>query len=122
MTQDGKYEPALDREMLLAQFGGDEEILREIAELFIEDAPRQLSEIQEAMARRDGDALARSAHSIKGAIGNFTESDAYDLALKLELLGRDKEFSRAEAVYGDLEKALDQLMSELETVLRETES
>ena len=46
-------ENVVDLELALARVGGDEELLREIAVLFIEECPRALVEIQEAVAAGD---------------------------------------------------------------------
>jgi len=78
------------RQRALEQMEGDAELLAEVAEMFIADSPDWLEAVRDAVARRDCEALARSAHSIKGALGNFGTGSAYDAALRLELLGREK--------------------------------
>src|SRR6185295_15325873 len=56
---------------VLARVGGDRELLAEISRLFVDDAPRHLERIRHALDARDGDALLRAAHGLKGAAANF---------------------------------------------------
>ena len=64
-------EAAFDRHVALLRVGGDEELLKEIAEIFLEDYPKVLAEIQAALACGDARRLEQSAHTLKGSAGNF---------------------------------------------------
>lgn len=57
------HSPALDQLQALDEHG---EGLREIVHLFLRDAPRQMRQIVEAVARSDADAVHLSAHNLKG--------------------------------------------------------
>src|SRR5207248_10364829 len=61
----------LDRAAILARVEGDTTLLREVTDLFLEDAPRLLAEIRDAISRKDAKALERAAHALKGSIANF---------------------------------------------------
>ena len=61
-------------EAVLARVGGDRQFLSEISVLFTEDLPRHLAAIQRALDARDGEALQRAAHVLKGAAANFEAS------------------------------------------------
>jgi two-component system, sensor histidine kinase and response regulator len=84
-----------DYPALLAQVDGDKELLRDIVSLFIEDYPRVLSEIRDAVARTDSRTLERAAHRLRGAIGNFHAKPAVQAALRLEKMGRDGDLVHA---------------------------
>ena len=56
---------------VLARVGGDRELLAEISRLFIDDAPRHLARIREALDAHNGESLRRAAHGLKGAAANF---------------------------------------------------
>ena len=60
---------ALDRLTLLNRLGGDEDVFMEVIQIFIEDVPRQLTGIDEALAAGDAPTLRRLAHSLKGSSG-----------------------------------------------------
>ncbi len=85
--------PALDVELALSRLGGDRELFREIALLFLGDAGRMLREIEDSAAAGDPDALHRAAHTLKGCVSNFAADRVYDAALALERMGRAGDLS-----------------------------
>ncbi len=93
-------EPALavDRAALLARVGGDDQLLREIVGLFLEDAPRLFQDIRKALASGDAEGLRVAAHGLKGAAANFGANRVSEIALQLEMLGRDGIMAGAETV------------------------
>ena len=64
-------ESSLDRRLALSRVGGDMELLREIAALFLEECPRSLLEIHQAVTGEDAAKLENAAHSLKGSVANF---------------------------------------------------
>lgn len=94
----------LDKDEILRKFDGDEEFLTEIIEIFIDDNPKQLFEIKEAMDNRNSKGLEKSAHKLKGAIANFAEDAAFDAAFKLEIMGKENRFVGIEDTYDTLVK------------------
>ena len=61
----------LDCAVALERLGGDEELLREVARLFLDEYPMLINEIRSAAAVMDASALERAAHSMKGSVSNF---------------------------------------------------
>jgi len=78
----------LDCEVALERLGGDEELLREVAGLFLDEYPMLLRDIQSAAMSRDAEALQRAAHSMKGSVSNFGADVVYQAAFILEKKGR----------------------------------
>ena len=109
-------ENALDRQLALSRVGGDQELLREIAVLFIDECPRALAEIQDAVVCRDAVKLENAAHALKGSVANFGARDAVEAAFHLEQMGRANEMSEAEAMLRVLEIALSVVCAELATL------
>jgi signal transduction histidine kinase/CheY-like chemotaxis protein len=85
----------LDANELLDRFGGDAELLREAAEMFIETSPGLLDRIRQAIARGDYAALELAAHSYKGALSMFSAGSAVKLAYGLERMGAERSLSGA---------------------------
>jgi two-component system, sensor histidine kinase and response regulator len=77
-----------DAELALAKLGGDAELLREISELFVRDAPRYLKDLQYAAATGDSRRLESPAHALKGAVGYLGALPAQEAAQTLEELAR----------------------------------
>ena len=103
---------------VLARVGGDRELLAEISLLFVDDAPRHLTKIREALDARDGEALRRAAHGLKGAAANFDAEGVVSAARALEEIGRTGEFGANDAAWQTLTVETDRLISLLRTVCR----
>ncbi len=103
-------------EPVLQRLGGDHELLAEIARLFLDDAPKHLTNITRAIAEGDADGLRRAAHSLKGAASNFEASGVVEAARGLEELGRSGTVAGAEALTRLLHQETDQLISTLQRV------
>lgn len=95
-----------DARGLLASVGGDAEFLRELAGIFLSDSPRLMSEIRRALAGKDGGALARAAHGLKGAVSNFGAAEVVKAARRLEMLGREGKLETARKALRVLEGSL----------------
>jgi CheY-like chemotaxis protein len=92
-----------DWSVALANVQGSEELLREIIEAFLEEAPRQLGFMRQALAESDAALLRRAAHTVKGAVRYFGAQAAFDLALTVETLAQKEEIASAAAGVNDLE-------------------
>lgn len=102
-----------DPEAALEQMGGDRELLMELVEVFFEDLPERLREIEAALAAADAEALHRAAHTLKGAVGNFVARASYEAALELEHLGKGGDVQGADAVYARLSGQIELLKEAL---------
>jgi signal transduction histidine kinase/CheY-like chemotaxis protein len=85
-------------------------VLGRVREAFQKQTPRLLAAMRESLLRGDAEALARDAHTMKGALSNFGPGDALDAATALEDAAR----------IGDLPRAAQELAA-LEVGVREVE-
>jgi HPt (histidine-containing phosphotransfer) domain-containing protein len=106
-------ESGLDRQFALSRVGGDEELLKEIAAVFVADYPNSLREIRAAIDSGDASLLERSAHSLKGSVANFGARDAVASALRLEQMGRARQMRDCAGALQELEQALASLRPQL---------
>ncbi len=102
-----------DKDDALKMFEGEEEFLKELAEIFINDAPEHMSEIEEAVNCRNSEALVKSAHKLKGAAANFGKNVTTDTAFKLETMGREHNLDGVEKVYDNLVKDIENMVNVL---------
>ena len=107
--EDGTIEADLHE--ALARVEGDKELFDEMTALFIEEYPKTLTKMHEAVTRQDTQALAYSANALKGSLGNFAATKAIDTALRLEHMGRCGDLSHARSALNDLEKQLARLQA-----------
>ncbi len=109
-------EQVLDRATALARVGGDLDLLKEIAALFLDEYPRELDEIRSALAASDADTLERSAHGLKGSVANFGAAAAVDAAFQLEQIGKAGKLDQVPPPLAALERALALLHAELSSI------
>jgi two-component system, sensor histidine kinase and response regulator len=77
---DGVPEEDLSRVALLELFGEDEDLLRELVGLFLEDSPPLLNDLRAGVAGHDAAMVERAAHTLKGSVGNFAAKRLAELA------------------------------------------
>ena len=106
-------EPALDRDLAMARVGGDTELLKELGALFLEESPRMMAELRDALARGDVRAVERTAHSLKGSVANFGAKRAVDTAFQIEQSGRTGNLGPVPGLLTPLDDALRMLYAEL---------
>jgi len=105
--------PAWDYQQARARTAEDEVLLREIVRIFLQESPGLLERIEQGLAERDGDALERAAHSLKGQIRCLAAPEALSAAEKLEESARAHDFSAAAAALPELDAAMARLDSQL---------
>ena len=103
----------MDRTALLAHFLDDEALLSEMVTRLLARVPPELDAMRDASAARDVAALHRLAHSLKGSLGLFGPSTAYDAVSRLESVSRDGDLNAAAQELDALGVSLGQLMAEL---------
>src|SRR5262249_22636719 len=60
-----------DKDDFLARLGFDRELAGQLIDLFLAECPGSLRAVAAAVRRRDGEALGRAAHLLKGMASNF---------------------------------------------------
>ena len=105
VTQKGTA-PVFCETTIKSQFDGDDELLVRIIKLFLEGTPKLLAELRQGIKTRNAELLERSAHSIKGSVGNFGAKPSQEIAFTLEKLGKSADFEKAAKYYPSFEKEL----------------
>jgi two-component system, sensor histidine kinase and response regulator len=97
MTPIASFAPSVtvDRAILLDRVGGDEELLRELTTIFLDEYPDLMREIEVGLAAGDARRVEHAAHSLKGSVANFGAPDATQAAHGLETLARSGRLSDA---------------------------
>jgi two-component system sensor histidine kinase/response regulator len=78
----------LDTQMVgrLREVGPD--FLREIAAIYLADAPARIAALRDAVQRNDAHAISTAAHAFKSGSGNIGAMAVHDLCAELETMGR----------------------------------
>jgi len=74
-------------EALKESMGAD--FIGEIVQTYIEETPKLIAQLQEALAKQDCDGFRRAAHSIKSTSNSLGALKFGELARELEMTGRE---------------------------------
>lgn len=111
---------SLDRSVLLSFVDGDATVLQAVCALFLINYSALISTMRDAITQNDGDALARSAHTLRGSGAFFLTESARNTIMDLELIGRSEDLTRALPRLVDFEAEMERLRPELSALAAET--
>jgi HPt (histidine-containing phosphotransfer) domain-containing protein len=115
-SPDQKSVGSVDRSALLAGFGGRADLVKNVIDVFLTDAPVMLGRLTEAARAANAADLAAAAHAIKGSAGLFSQGETYSDARAREQRARSGDLSEASRACETIERSLSRLMMELESV------
>ena len=96
----------INRAAVLERCGGDQDLLRELVAIFRQDCPAYMESVRAAVESKEGEALSRAAHTLKGPLGTLGFDDAQQFALQLEEVARRGEMDRVEQVFTELQREM----------------
>lgn len=96
---------------------GQPDIVREVLTLFLDDAPRRLAAIRDALERRDAAALRREAHTLKGAAAHIGAVTFERHCRQLEALGRAASLDGAPEIVRQIHTEFDRVRDEIRRLL-----
>ena len=102
-----------DRQQMLERLGGDEELLREVLDVFRDECPRMIATTRVAVHSGDASGVERAGHTLKGALLNISAAEAAAVARDLEHIGRSGALDGVAQALRGLESALERLDGEL---------
>ena len=74
-------ERIIDKDLALELCDYNEEVFKEITEIFLENLPKSVKILNDAFKSGDANLLNRAAHKIKGSVGNLAAIEAYEKAV-----------------------------------------
>ena len=114
-----KIEDIINRKELSDRLDGDIELLNELAEIFISDSVNLMSKVEETFKAGDSQSLGKAAHTIKGAVSNFSAAKAYESALALEKIGKNNQMDLASAAFDELKIEINNVREALKLLRKE---
>jgi histidine phosphotransfer protein HptB len=99
----------------LNRVDGDQDLFLTLAQIFLDESPKEAVAARAALERLDGAGLAAAAHKLKGSVMELCAPRLFESAKRLEELGRLGEFAEASSVCADVETHL----AEVHAALRE---
>ncbi len=108
-----KTQELIDRASLLERVEGDQELLSEMIQIFLEEAPGLINTMRGALQSGDMVLLERSAHSLKGAVSNLSSKATAAAALKLEQDAKENNSQSAKESLAAVERTMKLLLPAL---------
>jgi HPt (histidine-containing phosphotransfer) domain-containing protein len=99
----------------LSRVDGDQDLFLTLAELFLQESPKEAAAACAALGRQDRAGLAAAAHKLKGSVMQMSAPRLFESAKRLEELGRQGELAEASSVCADVDTRL----AEVHAALRE---
>ncbi len=97
-------EMIFQRAALLTRMGGDEELLIEIVDIYLNDVPQQIVQLRKALESQDAILFRDQAHTLKGASGNAGAVGVQNVAAHMEVAGENQVWDEMRSLMPELEK------------------
>ena len=110
----------IDGEALKNRVDGDLDLLRDLAALFAEEAPRLLGQIELAIQQDSAIELEKASHKMKGSVLQFSAAAAASVAFELEQKGRSGSVAGAGVILDRLRDEIALLEEALRTMLSDS--
>lgn len=119
-AQERQPQPAtleiIDWKRGLAAADGDSTLLHDLLRIFANEAPAALDKLRSAVEMKDGAAIERAAHTLKGAVSNFGAEAVVQAALNIEIMGRQRDLEHAEEAFRSVEQKIRRVLAAIETL------
>ncbi len=118
---EGNENDVLDREVIesLRELSGPDEpsLFAELVELFLDDTPIRIKDLDNAFAKADAEGIERAAHALKSSAANLGALGLSELFRELEGAGRENDLERAAGLlpnaHSEFQRVEDALKAEL---------
>ncbi len=116
---EGLPEPIWNVAELLERVDHDQELLRDLLNIFKADFPRTLQSLESAVAGGDLKNCARLSHTLKGMLGSLGATRAASAAANLDLLASSGETASLKQAVDALKREAGDLVPELDAYMSE---
>ena len=106
-----------DRVRALKRVDGDEPLLRELIQVFLEETPKQLISLQHAIETDNLEQIERTAHSLKSELGYLGLPNAAQKAKDLEQMGHNQTLQGMAALFSAFQAEVAAGMAAMRDVL-----
>jgi two-component system sensor histidine kinase/response regulator len=124
--QTGKTESSVKPAKTILNYGdllrfvdGDKGLLNQLARMFLDEGPKMLAKIKQAVEHCNGHEIERAAHSLKGVVGNFHAQSAVEAVANLESLGHQGNLIHSKEALVLVEHEIQAMNQELHKLIKE---
>ncbi len=101
----------INKKEALEAIGNDEELLKEMYNIFIEEAPSLMKNLKIAIKEGKSPDITLNSHSLKSSSGHIGAKTMEKLAYQMERAGKNGEISDLSDLYENLQKELDKVIA-----------
>jgi two-component system sensor histidine kinase/response regulator len=105
----------------LERLGGDEKLLQEVLEIFVQEVPRHMSSLKRAILEGNASDTEEISHTLKGELGYLGIPQLSRRAAELEELGAKSDLRLAEGLYLVFEVELSQVLGSVRGMVDKVE-
>ena len=95
--------PSWNKAEALARIGGDEELLAELCQIFLEEAPKLMEKLRRAVTDGNFETVMKTAHSLKGESSYLGAARASQSARQIEKAGQESNQAEVTKIFAELE-------------------
>ena len=103
----------------LERLGGDQKLLHEVIEIFLEEVPKHIASLRQAIAQGNAEATEMAAHTLKGELGYLGISEVSRKARELEEVARKSDLRRAASIFTEFETELSEVLTSMRRTIGE---
>jgi DNA-binding response OmpR family regulator len=103
----------LNVEMTLSRLAGDENLLADVAQIFLRTVPQMLASFNAALLGSDMEHAYSQAHSLKGAVAPFEAPDVFNAVIAVETHARNRDPAATASAFAVAERLVERLLEEL---------
>ncbi len=97
----------------------DREIVKEIIDIYIQEYPERMENLERNIKENDLENLYKNAHSLKGVTANFFDKETEEIARILEAKGKNEDNTGIEKLFEQLQIVSLKLIDELQELGKE---
>ncbi len=109
----------INKEELFKHYDGDEDILLEIVEIFINQKDSEMNKLKKAIENKDAKEITLVSHTLKGIVSNFYAEELRVQFFDLEQKGKKNSLDNVDSDFLELEKIFPQFVLEIEELKSE---
>jgi HPt (histidine-containing phosphotransfer) domain-containing protein len=113
------YSTELYFKTLYESMRDDKSLLFELRDYALSFFPEKFMELENAVIENDCNLVDKIAHNIKGEVGYFPAAKVQNLALELELMGKDSNLSNAKNILSQMKIELAKMVYVLSQIKEE---
>ena len=106
---------AFDHRDFIDRLMGNQQLARRILRGFVEDMPRQIARLAQAVSEGDAGRVRLVAHSIKGAASSVCGLEVQEVARNLEQMGRSGDLTAVAAALAELSASFERVRPVMES-------